>query len=83
MTPDEWLARALATVEQLALAFAGEDDEAVERKLTEFGQGVRAGWRDALRGLVSEADIDSMIIDLLARVRARRRELEAAGAGTA
>jgi len=52
LAPDEFLARAQGTVDKLALAFAGESDVAVERKLEEFAQGVRTGWREAFRGLV-------------------------------
>jgi len=75
-TPDEFLKRALAVVDELALLYAGTPDDKVEASLAEFAERTRAGWREALSFLPT-ADVDSMVDDVVERIRKRRREIEA------
>jgi hypothetical protein len=79
MSGAEFLKRVLATVDDLALLYANTPPEAAERSLAEFGERVREGWRTALPWLPPH-DLDGVIGDLVARVRARRLEIEHTGA---
>jgi hypothetical protein len=81
MTGAEFLKRALATVDDLALLYANTPVEAAEHSLAEFGERVREGWRRALLPWLGPHDIDTVVDDVIARVRIRRREIERVSAG--
>lgn len=76
-TPEDFLKCALATVDKLALLFAGAPDDRAEATLSEFAERVRNGWREAFDFLRGE-DVDGMVADLVDRIRKRRGEIEAA-----
>jgi hypothetical protein len=78
-TPDEWLQCVFSVVDQLALLFAGTPDDRVEASLAGFADRTRAGWREAFHSLLRDEDIDSVVADVVDRIRKRRREIEASG----
>jgi hypothetical protein len=82
MTAAEFIERATATIEDLALLYAGTPDDMVETSLMEFAERTRTGWRNAIPWLAG-ADIDSVAADVVERVRIRRREIEQSAAGMA
>ncbi len=68
------------TIDDFALFFAGEPDEYMETSLIAFGENVRKGWREQFAPVEL---IDGTVADVLERVRARKHEIEAEGAGRA
>ena len=78
MTGEEGLERILRAADELALAYACTPDDRVEASLAKVADGVRGAWREALTPLPA-ADVDSMVADLVDRIRKRRREIEAGG----
>ncbi len=54
----------------------------VEKSLAAFGASVRSEWRGVARDLpeITDDNVDSAVDNLLFRIRARRQEIEAAGA---
>lgn len=77
-----FLARAEAVIEQMALLYAHTPKSAIGRSLAAFAADLRADWRDTTKDLpgFSEAYIASVVDDVLNRIRARRQQIEAAGA---
>lgn len=82
-TPDEFVSRVQATVAELALALAHTPHERQEAVLHSFANAVRAQWRALFSPVLSADDVDGMVEDVLARILARRREIEAAAVGSA
>ncbi len=69
-------------IEQLALLYAHTPEDAMERSLALFGANVRSEWREVTKDLpaMTDDDIDGAVEHLLFRIRARRQQIEAAGA---
>jgi hypothetical protein len=82
MTPDAWLARMLETVDELAFRLAHTPRDYQAAWLQRFSRRVRKQWC-VVFPFMSAEDVSGMVDDLLSRVRKRRDEIEAAGAGTA
>ena len=82
-TPAEFLPRVLATVADLALILAHTPRDRQEAFLEEFAANVKAQWRELFSPVLSAEDVDGMVADVIERVRAKRDQIEAAGAGTA
>ena len=82
-TPAEFLPRVLATVADLALILSHTPRDRQEAFLEEFAANVKAQWRELFSPVLSAKDVDGMVADVVARVRAKRDAIEAAGAGTA
>ena len=82
-TPAEFLPRVLATVADLALRLAHTPRDRQEAFLEEFAANVQAQWREVFAPYMSAKDVDGMVADVVARVRAKRDEIEAGGVGTA
>ena len=75
-TPDEFVSRVQATVDELALALSHTPHERQETALQSFADVVRAQWRALFSPVLSAEDVDGMVGDVLARVRAKRDDLE-------
>jgi hypothetical protein len=82
-TPDEFLERVLAAVDDAAFRLAGTPKERREEWLSGFARRVRKQWRSLFMPALSAEDVDSMVNDVVERVRAKRDEIEAAGVGRA
>jgi hypothetical protein len=83
MTPDQFLPRVLAAVDDAALRLAGTPHELQAAFLQRLACRVSAQWRELFTPALSAEDIDGMVADLVQRVRKRRDQIEAAGVGTA
>jgi hypothetical protein len=81
MTPDQFLTRVLAAVDDAAFRLSHTHDQ--EEWLDGFADRVRAQWRDVFSPVMSTSDVDGMVSDLTARFRAKRDSLESHGMGTA
>jgi hypothetical protein len=81
-TVDEFMKRATAAIDDVALACAHEPDQIAERLLGKLSVNLRTGWREAFPWLDPPA-IDGAVDDVIARARLRRREIEAVGVGSA
>jgi hypothetical protein len=83
MTPDDFLKRVLAAVDELAFRLAHTPHDRQAAWLSGFARRMRRQWRLLFAPALSADDVDGMVADLLARVRKRRDEIEAAGSGRA
>jgi hypothetical protein len=84
MTIDNFMSRALSAIEMMALGYAHLPDDVAEQSLARIGGNLRREWRKLLSAAVLPDDgLAEMVEDVLARVRTRRREIEAAGVGSA
>jgi hypothetical protein len=83
MTPDQFLNRVLATVDQLAFTLSHTSPERQEAWLQGFADRICAQWGPLFAPHLEPKDVDGMIADLAKRVRKRRDQIEAAGVGTA
>jgi hypothetical protein len=54
-----------------------------EALLQGFAERVRLQWREVFAPYLSAEDVDGMVADVLARVRAKRNRLEGFGGGSA
>jgi hypothetical protein len=82
-TPDEFLQRVLATVDDLAFRLSHTPHDGQEEWLQGFARRVHAQWCQVFSPALSANDVDGMVADLVARVRAKRDQLESFGGGTA
>ena len=82
-TPAEFLPRVLATVADLALRLSHTPRDRQEAFLEELEANVQAQWREVFAPYMSAKDVDGMVEDVIARVLAKRDQIEATGAGTA
>jgi hypothetical protein len=82
VTSDEFMERVGAAVEQLALLYAATPHDAMEQSLAAIADKLRDGWRQLAPLSISDADVGGAVDDVLKRVRARRREIEAASGRT-
>jgi hypothetical protein len=82
-TPNEFLQRVLATVDDAAFRLSHTPRDRQEEWLQGFGDRTRAQWREVFAPFMSAEDVDGMVADLVARVRAKRDQLESFGGGTA
>jgi hypothetical protein len=78
-TPDEFLSRVFATIDELALRLAGTDADLQSSFLRDFERRVRLKWRPLFEPYFSQADADAVVADLVARVRAKRDYLQRFG----
>ena len=83
MTPPEFVTRCEAAIEDLALLYAHTPDEAINRSLDRVLTNIEAGWLQTFKGFATPEDIAGVVADLGRRIQTRRREIEAAGGGTA
>jgi hypothetical protein len=83
MTSDGFLKRVLVAVDDAAFRLSHTPREPQEEWLQGFGDRVRAQWGPLFAPRLEPKDVDGMVSDLVARVRKRRDEMEAAGTGTA
>jgi hypothetical protein len=81
-TVPEFMERATAAINDVALACSHEPDQIAERLLGKLSVNLRAGWRQAFPWLRPD-DIDTAVDDVIARARLRRREIEHEPAGVA
>jgi hypothetical protein len=82
MRPD-FLERVLAAVDDAAFRLSHTPHDRQEEWLRGFAERVSAQWREVFSPALSSEDVDGMVADLVARVRKRRDEIEAAGTGRA
>jgi hypothetical protein len=82
-TPAEFLARCEAVIEELALLYAHSPDDKVKASLDHVLDETRAGWIETFESFATPQDIAMVVDDIGVRIQARRREIEAGGAGTA
>jgi hypothetical protein len=82
-TTSEFLARCEATIEQLALLYAHSPDDMAQQSLDRVLEETRVGWVETFKAFATPQDIAEVVADIGVRVQERRREIEAAGAGTA
>jgi hypothetical protein len=82
MTVAEFMDRATAAINDVALGIAHEPDQVVENILGKLSVDLRAGWRKTFPWLRPDA-IDGAVDDVIARARLRRREIERSAAGVA
>jgi hypothetical protein len=84
MTGDEFMSRALSAIELMALGYAHVSDDVAEQSLARIGGNLRDEWRELLPvAVLPDEGLAEVVADVLARVRTRRREIEAAGVGSA
>jgi hypothetical protein len=83
MTLEQFLARCERTTEFCAFAAAHRPDSEVDLKLARLAQGLTSRWRRVAPRSLSDDDLASVVADVIARVRAHKREIEAAPAGRA
>jgi hypothetical protein len=83
MTPDQFQERVVAAAGDLAFRLAGSPEELQAALINGFAQRVRTQWRSLFTPALSADDVDGMVADVLARVRAKRDRLESFGGGTA
>jgi hypothetical protein len=82
MTIDSFMSRALSAIEMMALACAHLPDDVAEQSLARIGGNLLREWRGLLPAIVLPDDgLAEVVKDVLARVRTRRREIEAGGVG--
>jgi hypothetical protein len=82
-TPDEFLARVFAAVDDAAFRLSHTPHDRREEWLRGFARRVRWQWREVFSPVLSLEDVDGMVADVVARVRAKRDEIEAARVGRA
>ena len=77
-----FLARLARVVDEMGLVYTHAPEEFVERSIAKFGASVKAEWREIWkdRPQITNDDIESTVDDLVARIRARRRQIESASA---
>jgi hypothetical protein len=84
MTSADFMSRALSSIELMALGYAHLPDDVAEQSLARIAGNLRDKWRELLPVAVLPDDgLAEVVADVLARVRTRRREIEAAGVGSA
>jgi hypothetical protein len=83
MTPDEFLPRVLAAVDEAAFRLAYAPRGQQNDWLQGFAERLRAQWLEVFQPFLSGDDVDGMVGDVVSRIRAKRRGLEGVGAGTA
>jgi hypothetical protein len=83
-TVEDFMSSALSTIELMALGHAHVPDDVAEQSLVRVGGNLRRKWRELLPASVLADDgLAEVVEDVLARVRTRRREIEATGVGSA
>ena len=80
---EQFLTRCERTTEFCAFAAAHRPDSEVDLRLARLARNLTAGWRQVAPRSLSDADLASVVADVIARVRACKREIEAAPAGRA
>jgi hypothetical protein len=83
MTTPDFLARVLAAADDAAFRLAHTQHDRQDAWLRGFARRIRAQWRELFTPALSSEDVDGMVADLVARVRAKRDRLESHGVGTA
>jgi hypothetical protein len=83
MTPDTFLQRVLAVVDDLALTLAHTPRDRQEECLKGFADRVRTQWVDLFAPVLSAEDVDRLMDDIIDCIRARRSEIEATNYGVA
>jgi hypothetical protein len=82
-TPAEFLACIDGVVESVAFDLACTPRTVQEAWLRRFADRVGAQWCEVFKDCMSPSSVDSMVADVVERIRKRRDELEAAGVGLA
>ena len=83
MTPEQFVARCEAVIEQLALLYAHSSDDEVSASLDKVIATVRADWVERFKTFATPQDIAEVVADIGGRIQTRRREIEGGGGGTA
>jgi hypothetical protein len=83
MSPDQFITRVFASIDELALRLAGTDEDLQSTFLRDFERRARLKWRPLLSPYFSQTDTDAVVADLVARVRAKRDYLQRFGRGSA
>jgi hypothetical protein len=84
MTGDDFVSRALSAIELMALGYAHVPDDVANQSLARIGGNLLREWRGLLPvTLLPDEALAEVVEDVLARVRTRRREIEAADVGSA
>jgi hypothetical protein len=83
MTPDRFLERVLAAVDEIALRLSHTPHDRQAAWLRSFERRVRAQWRPLFAAALRAEDVDGMVADLMGHVRAKRDFLERVGSGSA
>jgi hypothetical protein len=82
-TPAEFLACVDRVVESTAFHLAHTPRAIQDAWLQRFADRVSAQWKDAFSDYLSPKNVDSMVADVVDRIRKRRDALEAGGVGLA
>jgi hypothetical protein len=81
---DDFMSRASAAIETMAFGYAHLPDDVVAQPLSRIGAALHREWRGLLPAAVlPDEGLAEVVEDVIARVRTRRREIEAAGVGRA
>jgi len=83
MTPPEFVTRCEAAIDQMALLYAHSQAGAMEPHLARFKEIVTVQWIATFGEYLSHDEIREVVAYMVGRIQARRREIEAGGAGTA
>jgi hypothetical protein len=83
MTPDAFVGRVSAVVDELALALSNTPSARQEEALNRFAERVRPRWSEVFSPALSDEDVDGMVADFVDRVRTKRNALETLEPGTA
>ena len=78
-TPNEFLACVDRVVNSTAFSLAHTPRDLQEEWLRGFADRVGAQWKEVFEDYLSPSSVDSMVDDVVAKVRKRRDEIEAAG----
>jgi hypothetical protein len=84
MTIDNFMSRAMSAIELMALGYAHVSDDVAEQSLARIAGNLREEWRPLLPvSVLPDEGLAEVVQDVIARVRTRRREIEAGGVGSA
>jgi hypothetical protein len=83
MTPDRFLERVLAAVDDAAFRLSHTPHGRQAAWLNAFARRMRRQWRPLFVPVLSSEDVDGMVADVLVRVKAKRDFLERVGSGSA
>ena len=70
ITPDEFLKRVLAAIDDFALGLSHTPRDQQERAIRRFADNVRDGWQETLSPVFPGVDVAGMVDDIVVRVKA-------------
>jgi hypothetical protein len=82
-TPDQFLERVFAAVDDAAFRLSHTPHDRQEEWLEGFADRLRAHWCDAFHPMLSDDDVNGVVEDVVSRISAKRNHLESLGGGTA